>query len=60
MISRKLNNAVNNEVVKRTVYDKLVSKVNNIDTRGFVSKTTYDTSKSNLEKRISDGDKNNS
>ena len=42
------------------MYDKLVSKVNNIDTRGFVSKTTYDTSKSNLEKRISDGDKNNS
>ena len=29
---RKLSNVVNNEVVKKTVYDKLVAKVNDIDT----------------------------
>ena len=32
----KLSNVVNNEVVKKTVYDKLVTKVHNIDTSGFV------------------------
>ena len=41
--------------------DKLKSlPVDLKETRGFVSKTTYDAGKSNLEKRISDGDKNNS
>ena len=46
----KLRNAVNNEVVEKTVYDKLVAKGNNIDTSGFVLKTKYDTDKSSLEK----------
>ena len=31
----KLNNVVKNEVVRKTVYDKLVTKVNNIDPSGF-------------------------
>ena len=31
----KVSNVVNNDVVKTTVYDKLVTKVNNIDTSGF-------------------------
>ena len=53
----KLSNAVKNDVVKKTVYDKLVAKVNNIDTTGFVLKTTYDTDKSDFEKKISDADK---
>ena len=53
----KLSNVVKNDVVKKTVYDKLVAKVSNIDTTGFVLKTTYDTYKSNLEKKISDADK---
>ena len=53
----KLSNVVKNDVVKKTVYDKLVAKVNNIDTTGFVLKTTYDTDKSDLEKKISDADK---
>ena len=35
-----------------TEYDKLVAKVNNIDTSGFVLKTTYDTDISDLEKKI--------
>ena len=35
----KLSNVVDDEVVKKTVYDKLVAKVNDIDTRRFVLKT---------------------
>ena len=53
----KLINVVNNKVVKKTVYDKLVAEVNNIDTSGFVLKTKYDTDKSYLEKKIRDADK---
>ena len=34
----KLSNVVKNEVLKKTVYDKLVAKVNNFDTSGFVLK----------------------
>ena len=50
----KLSNAVNNDVVKKTVHDKLLPKVNNIDTSGFALKTKYDTDKSDLEKKIPD------
>ena len=41
----KLSNVVKNDVVKKTVYEKLVRKVNNIEITGFVLKTTYDTDK---------------
>ena len=50
----KLSNVVNNDVVKKTVYDQLVANVNNIDTSGFVLKTKYNTDKLNLEKKIPD------
>ena len=50
----KLSNVVKNEVVKKTVYDKLVTKVNNIDTSGFILKAKYDADKSELEKKIPD------
>ena len=50
----KLSDAVKNDVVKKDVYDKLVTKVNNIDTSGFVLKTKYDTDKSELENKIPD------
>ena len=50
----KLSNVVKNDVVKKDVYDKLVTKVNNIDTSGFVLKTKYDTDKSELDNKISD------
>ena len=53
----KLSNIVNNDVVKKTVYNKLLAKLNNIDARGFVLETKYDTDKSNLEKKIGDTDK---
>ena len=36
----------------KTVYDKLVAKVNNIDTTAFVLKTKYQTDKAKLEKKI--------
>ena len=36
------------------MYDKLVAKVNNIDTSGFVLKPKYDIDKSDLENNISE------
>ena len=51
---RKLSDVVKNYVVKKTVYDKLVAKVNNIDTSDFVIKTKYNTDKAVLENKISD------
>ena len=39
-------------MVKKTVYDKLVTKGNNIDTSGFVLKTKYNTDNTELEKKI--------
>ena len=50
----KLSDVVKNDVVKKTVYDKLVAKVNNIDTSDFVLKTKYQTDKTELEKKIPD------
>ena len=50
----KLSHVVENDVVKKTVYDKLVAKVNNIDTTGFVLKTNYNADKTELEKKIRD------
>ena len=50
----KLSDVVKNDVVKKTVYDKLVAKVNNIDTSDFVLKTTYNTDKTGLENKIPD------
>ena len=41
----------------KTVRDKLVAKVNNIDTIGLVLKTQYDKEILDLEKEISDSDK---
>ena len=48
----KLSDTVENDVVKKTVYHKLVVKVNNIDTSDFVLKTKYNTNKTELEKKI--------
>ena len=41
-------------LLKKTEYDKLVGKVNNIDTSELVLKTNYDTDKSQLENKIPD------
>ena len=48
----KLSDVVKNDVVKKTVYDKLVAKVNNIDTSDFALKTKYNTDKSELERKF--------
>ena len=50
----KLNDVVKNVVVQKTVYDKLVAKVNSIDTSRFILKTKYDTDKSEIENKIFD------
>ena len=50
----KLSDVVRNDVVKKTVYDKLVAKVISIDTSRFVLKTKNDTDKTELEKEILD------
>ena len=50
----KLSDLVKNDVVKKAVYDKLVAKVNNIDTSDFVLKTKYNTDKTELENKIPD------
>ena len=52
----KLNNGVDNDV-KETVYDKLVTKVNAIDTKipctsKLATKTQYDLYKQGLEKNV--------
>ena len=36
------------------MYEKLVAKVKNIDTSGFVLRTNYDADKSDSEKKIPD------
>ena len=50
----KLSNVVKNDVVKKTVYNKLVVKVDNIDTSDIVLKTKYSTDKAELENKIPD------
>ena len=50
----KLSDVVKNDVIKKTVYDKLVAKVDNIDTSDFVLKTKYNTDKTELENKIPD------
>ena len=49
----KLSNVVK-IAVKKTVYDKLVARVNNIDTSGLVKKTDYNTKISEIEDKIPD------
>ena len=55
----KLSNVVNNEAVKNSMYDKLVAKLNAIDSSELVLKSKYDTDKSDLENKINDADEKN-
>ena len=50
----KISKVVKNDVVKKTVYDKLVAKVNNNDTSDFALKTKYSTDKTELGDKIPD------
>ena len=49
----KLSDVVKSDVAKK-LYNKLVAKVNNIDTSDFVLKTKYNADKTELEKKIRD------
>ena len=53
----KLNNVVDNDVVKKNCVCKLVPQVNAICTNRIVLKTHYNTDKSGLEKKIDDASK---
>ena len=50
----KLSDAVKMMLLKNSVYDKLVAKVNSIDTSRLVLKTKYNTDKTELEKKTLD------
>ena len=50
----KLSDVVKNDVVRKTEYDKLVSKVDNIDTSNFVLKTDYNNKITGVEGKIPD------
>ena len=50
----KLSDVIKNDVVKKTVYEKLVAKVNSIVTSRFVLKNKNDTDKTGLENKIPD------
>ena len=50
----KLSDAVKTDVVKKIVYDKLVPKVNSVDTSGFVLRTKYHIDKLEVESKIPD------
>ena len=50
----KLSDVLKNDVVKKNADDKLVARLNNIDTGGFVLKPKYDTDKTELGKEVPD------
>ena len=50
----KLSDVVKNDVIKKAEYNKLVNKVNKIDTSRFILKSKYDADKIELEKKIPD------
>ena len=50
----KLSDVVKNDVVKKTVCNKLVAKVDKIDASDFVLKIKYNTDKTELENKIPD------
>ena len=53
----KLSNVVKNGVVKKTEYNKLVTKVDNIDTTSFVKKNNYGKDGSDFKNKINNIDK---
>ena len=53
----KLSNVVKNDVVKKTEYNKFVTKVDNTDTKNFVKKTKYEKDGTDFEDNIDKIDK---
>ena len=56
---KSLSNVVKNDLVKKTEYDKLVGKIENIDIANFILKTKYEKDGSDFEDKISKIDKKN-
>ena len=56
----KLSNVVKNDVIKKTEYDKLVAKLNGIDSTNFLSRTKYEKDGSDFEDKFDKIDKKNS
>ena len=50
----KWSDVVKNDVAKKTVYNKLVPQVDNLDTSDFVLQSKYNTNKTELENKIPD------
>ena len=50
----KVSDVVKTDVVKKAAYDKLATKVDNIDTSDFVFKTKYQIDKTELGKKMPD------
>ena len=50
----KLSNVVKNDVIRKTLYEKLVAKVDNIDASGLVKKPDYNTKITEIEDKIPD------
>ena len=55
----ELSNVIKNDVIKKTEYNKLVTKVDNIDTTNFVSRSKYEKDGSDFEDKINKIDKKN-
>ena len=53
----KLSDVVKKDVVKKTEYNKLVTKVDNIDTANFIKKNKYEKDGSDFEDKINNVDK---
>ena len=53
----KLSMVVKNDFIKKTEYDKLVAKVNDIDNTKFISRTKYEKDVSDFEEKIDKIDK---
>ena len=53
----KLSNAVKNDVIKKTEYDKLAMKVDHIDTTNFVKKNKYEKDGTDFEDKMDKIDK---
>ena len=53
----KLSDVVKNYVIKKSVYDKLVAKVNSIDISAFVLQTDNDRDKSEIENKVPNNQK---
>ena len=56
--NNRLRNVMNNDAVKKTVYDKLITKINTIDTSGLFPYIQYNSDKQNLKKEIENVSKN--